>query len=152
MKWLSTITEAEEGQIRIEKMLLDENGQPQPTGEFETIDADSVVLALGQETNLSFLDKVDGLVINRGNVEVSMSMMTGHPGIFAGGDMIPGDRNVTVAIGHGKRAARHIDAWLRGEVLAEESPAELATFSRLNTWYYADAPKTVRPQLDLVRR
>ena len=44
-------------------------------------------------------------------------MMTGHAGIFAGGDMVPADRNVTVAIGHGKKAARHIDAWLRGEYL-----------------------------------
>ena len=41
-------------------------------------------------------------------------MMTGHPGIFAGGDMVPSERTVTVAVGHGKKAARHIDAWLRG--------------------------------------
>ena len=41
-------------------------------------------------------------------------MMTGHPGIFAGGDMVPAERTVTVAIGHGKMAARNIDAWLRG--------------------------------------
>ena len=36
------------------------------------------------------------------------------PGIFAGGDMVPAERTVTVAVGHGKKAARHIDAWLRG--------------------------------------
>ena len=41
-------------------------------------------------------------------------MMTGHPGIFAGGDMVPAERTVTVGVGHGKKAARHIDAWLRG--------------------------------------
>jgi 2-oxoacid:acceptor oxidoreductase delta subunit (pyruvate/2-ketoisovalerate family) len=39
-------------------------------------------------------------------------MMTGCPGVFAGGDMVPAERTVTVAAGHGKRAARHIDAWL----------------------------------------
>ena len=39
--------------------------------------------------------------------------MTGHLGIFAGGDMVPAERTVTVAIGHGKEAARNIDAWLR---------------------------------------
>lgn len=152
MKWLSTIAEADEGEIRIEKMTLDENGQPQPTGEFETVDADSVVLALGQETNLGFLENVEGLVMNRGNVEVDAAMMTGHAGIFAGGDMVPGERNVTVAIGHGKRAARNIDAWLRGEAPVDLPCAEPATFARLNTWYYADAPKTLRPHLDLVRR
>ena len=42
-------------------------------------------------------------------------MMSGYPGIFAGGDMVPAERTVTVAVGHGKKAARHIDAWLRGE-------------------------------------
>jgi 2-oxoacid:acceptor oxidoreductase delta subunit (pyruvate/2-ketoisovalerate family) len=79
-------------------------------------------------------------------------MMTGHPGVFAGGDMVPGERTVTVAIGHGKKAARAIDAWLRGERLQTPPKHEVATFERLNTWYYADAPKTVRPSLDIIRR
>ena len=43
------------------------------------------------------------------------TMMTDHPGIFAGGDMVPAERNVTVAVGHGKKAARCVDAYLRGE-------------------------------------
>jgi Pyruvate/2-oxoacid:ferredoxin oxidoreductase delta subunit len=79
-------------------------------------------------------------------------MMTGHPGIFAGGDMVPAERNVTVGIGHGKQAARHIDAWLRGEQYVPPVQHEVATFENLNTWYYADAPKTVRPMLDIIRR
>ncbi len=79
-------------------------------------------------------------------------MMTGFPGIFAGGDMVPSERTVTVAVGHGKKAARHIDAWLRGTAYAPAGKHELATFERLNPWYYADAPKTVRPTLDIARR
>jgi 2-oxoacid:acceptor oxidoreductase delta subunit (pyruvate/2-ketoisovalerate family) len=79
-------------------------------------------------------------------------MMTGHPGIFAGGDMVPSERTVTVAVGHGKKAARHIDAWLRGSTHAPPPKHAPATFERLNPWYYSDAPKTVRPQLDLARR
>lgn len=152
MKWLSTISEAEQGEIRIEKMALDENGYPQPTGEYESMPADSVVLALGQETDLSFLSGIKNLVIDKGVVQVDANMMTSVPGIFAGGDMVPGERNVTVAIGHGKKAARAIDAYLEGRVLESDGPQQPATFSRLNTWYYADAPKTVRPQLDIVRR
>lgn len=152
MKWLSTISEAEAGEIRIEKMKLDENGYPQPTGEYESIAADSVVLALGQETSLGFLASMPDLKTERGSVIVDRAMMTSVPGIFAGGDMVPGDRNVTVAIGHGKRAARAIDAWLRGEAAPAEEKAAPATFDRLNTWYYADAPQKVRPQLDIVRR
>jgi Pyruvate/2-oxoacid:ferredoxin oxidoreductase delta subunit len=78
--------------------------------------------------------------------------MTGHPGIFAGGDMVPGERTVTVGVGHGKRAARRIDAWLRGAADSRPPRHDLAAVESLNTWYYADAPASVRPQLDTARR
>ncbi len=152
MKWLTTVKEAGEATLMVEKMALDENGFPQPTGEFETIEADSLVLALGQDVDLGLLAVVPGLTFDNGSVAVDAGMMTGHPGIFAGGDMVPGERTVTVAIGHGKRAARHIDAWLRGEAYAPPPKHEVATFDKLNTWYYADAPKTVQPVLDILRR
>jgi NADPH-dependent glutamate synthase beta subunit-like oxidoreductase len=155
-KWLSTIKEAgmgEEGvDIMVEKMALDDKGFPQPTGEFERMPADSVVLALGQDSDLSLLGKVPELVIDKGLVQVDAAMMTGHPGIFAGGDMAGNERTVTVAIGHGKKAARAIDAWLRGETYAPAPKHEIATFERMNPWYYSDAPKTVRPVLDIIRR
>jgi 2-oxoacid:acceptor oxidoreductase delta subunit (pyruvate/2-ketoisovalerate family) len=95
---------------------------------------------------------VPGLEIDNGVVKVDDSMMTGHPGIFAGGDMVPGERTVTVGIGHGKLAARNIDTWLRGERWVHPTRHELATFDKLNPWYYSDAPKTVRPMLDLQKR
>jgi 2-oxoacid:acceptor oxidoreductase delta subunit (pyruvate/2-ketoisovalerate family) len=152
MKWLSTIKRVDEGVLTVEKMRLDEKGFPQPTGEFETLETDSLVLALGQDVDLSLLDGVPGLEIKDGTVQVTSNMMTGHAGIFAGGDMVPSERTVTVAVGHGKKAARHIDAWLGGAVYAAPEKHELASFDKLNTWYYADAPKTVRPMLEGVRR
>jgi 2-oxoacid:acceptor oxidoreductase delta subunit (pyruvate/2-ketoisovalerate family) len=152
MKWLSTIKRIEEGSITVEKMVLDDTGFPQPTSELETLAADSLVLALGQEVDLSLLDGVPGLSVKDGVVQVGPNMMTGCAGIFAGGDMVPSERTVTVAVGHGKKAARHIDAWLRGVPRVELEKHELASFDKLNTWYYADAPKTVRPMLELVRR
>jgi 2-oxoacid:acceptor oxidoreductase delta subunit (pyruvate/2-ketoisovalerate family) len=152
IRWLSTIREAGEASITVEKMILDEKGFPQPTGELETLEADSVVLALGQDVDLSLLKGVPGLVVRDGVVQVGPNMMTGYLGIFAGGDMVPSERTVTVAVGHGKKAARHIDAWLRGGRYAAPAKHELATFDKLNTWYYSDAPKTVRPTLDIVRR
>jgi NADPH-dependent glutamate synthase beta subunit-like oxidoreductase len=153
IKWLSTIKNiGDGGALTVEKMALDEKGFPQPTGEFETLEADSLVLALGQDVDLSLLDGVPGLQVKDGVVQVGPNMMTGHAGIFAGGDMVPSERTVTVAVGHGKKAARHIDAWLRGAVFVPPPKHEIATFDKLNTWYYADAPKTLRPQLDLVRR
>jgi NADPH-dependent glutamate synthase beta subunit-like oxidoreductase len=152
VKWLSTIREAGESSITVEKMTLDDKGMAQPTGEFETLQADSVVLALGQDVDLSLLDGVPGLSIEGGVVKVDGNMMTGHPGIFAGGDMVPGERTVTVGIGHGKLAARNIDAWLRGETWTHPPRPELATFDKLNTWYYTDAPHAQRPVLDMLRR
>jgi 2-oxoacid:acceptor oxidoreductase delta subunit (pyruvate/2-ketoisovalerate family) len=152
VKWLSTIKQADESSLTIEKMALDSKGFPQPTGEFETIEADSLVLALGQDVDLGLLEGVPGLLVSDGVVKVAANMMTGHPGIFAGGDMVPAERNVTVGIGHGKKAARHIDAWLRGEEHVPAPQREVATFENLNIWYYTDAPKTVRPMLDVIRR
>jgi NADPH-dependent glutamate synthase beta subunit-like oxidoreductase len=152
VKWLSTIREAGESSITVEKMALDEKGFPQPTGELETLEADSVVLALGQDVDLSLVDGIPGLEIEDGVVNVGPDMMTGHPGIFAGGDMVPGERTVTVGIGHGKLAARNIDAWLSGALWVHPPSHELASFDKLNTWYYSDAPKSQRPVLDQIRR
>jgi 2-oxoacid:acceptor oxidoreductase delta subunit (pyruvate/2-ketoisovalerate family) len=152
MMWLSTIARADEGKLTIEKMRLDDSGFPQPTGEFEDLAADSVVLALGQEAELSLLDGVPGVQIEDGVVTVGPDLMTGHPGIFAGGDMIPSDRTVTVAIGHGKKAARSIDNWLRRGTMRPAARHDVADPDRLNTWYYSDAPVTVRPRLELARR
>ena len=153
IKWLSTIKNmSDEGTLTVEKMALDATGFPQPTGEFETLESDSLVLALGQDVDLSLLNGVPGLEIKDGVVQVGTNMMTGRAGIFAGGDMVPSERTVTVAIGHGKKAARNIDAWLRGETYAPAPKHALAEFDKLNTWYYDDAPKMVRPTLDLARR
>ncbi len=153
IKWLSTIRNmADEGTLTVEKMTLDDKGFPQPTGEFETLEADSLVLALGQDVDLSLLDGVPGLEIRDGVAVVGPDMMTGFPGLFAGGDMVPSERTVTVAVGHGKKAARHIDAWLRDTRHAPPPKHELAAFDKLNTWYYSDASKTVRPMLDVARR
>jgi len=152
IKWLSTIKQAGEQAITIEKMALDAKGVPQPTGEFETLEADSVVLALGQDVDLSLLSRVPDMQVEDGVVKVGPNMMTSHPGLFAGGDMVPAERTVTVAIGHGKKAARHIDAWLRGGAWDPGPKHELAAYERLNTWYYSDASKTVRPVLDLQKR
>ena len=146
MMWLSTIARADGGKLTIEKMELDETGFPRPTGEFTELEADAVVLALGQETDLSLVGGAPGIAVSDGVVQVGDDQMTGHPGIFAGGDMVKGERTVTAGVGMGKRAARCIDAWLRGSAWRPPRPAPLAAFGRLNTWYYSDAPATVRPE------
>jgi 2-oxoacid:acceptor oxidoreductase delta subunit (pyruvate/2-ketoisovalerate family) len=152
MKWLSTIKRMDGGVLTVERMQLDEKGFPQPTGQLEKLEADSLILALGQDVDLSLLDGVPGLQIKDGVVQVASNMMTGYTGIFAGGDMVPSERTVTLAVGHGKKAARHIDAWLHGTIYDAPVKHELADASKLNSWYYADAPKTMRPTLEIARR
>jgi 2-oxoacid:acceptor oxidoreductase delta subunit (pyruvate/2-ketoisovalerate family) len=152
LKWLSTIVGTEGDVLTIERMELDDNGFPQPTGEIEELRADSVVLALGQEADLSLLGGIPEITVAGGVVPVGSDMMTGRPGIFAGGDIVAGARTLTDAIGHGKRAARAMDAWMAGRSLERPARHELATLEHLNTWYYADAPHAVRPRLDAARR
>jgi NADPH-dependent glutamate synthase beta subunit-like oxidoreductase len=152
MRWLSTIAYADGGSVRVERMRLDESGFPQPTGEYDELEADSVVLAIGQDVDRSIVDGLDGVGVVDGSVAVDPGMMTGRPGVFAGGDAVGSERTVTAAIGHGKRAARHIDAWLRGVAPEPRTRPELAAASRLHPWYYSDAPATVRPHLDAARR
>ena len=152
VKWLSTIKQADAGRLVLERMELDEDGFPQPTGELEELEADSLVLALGQETDLSLLDGAPGIEVAGGVVQVDERMMTGYPGVFAGGDMVPAERTVTTGVGHGKQAARCVDAWLRGAEFRHLPRPPVVGFDELNPWYYSDAPRTMRAQLDLVRR
>lgn len=151
--WLRTIKQVEADDIQVEVMTLDEKGKPVPTGQFESLKADTVILAVGQDPESEWLRKVPGVsVLKDGSIEVDEQLMTGHSGLFAGGDMIPANRTVTTAVGHGKKAARHIDAFLRRTQYVKRPAPPIATFEKLNTWYYTDAPKSIQPQLDHLRR
>ncbi|MDO5746656.1 MAG: NAD(P)-binding protein [Actinomycetaceae bacterium] len=152
MRWLSTIKHVDSGTMKIEKMELDDHGFPQPTGEYEELGADSLVMALGQDADLSLIENAKGIDIDDGVVQVNSQMMTGIDGVFAGGDMVPSERTVTVAIGHGKKAARYIDAYLRGSQYQPSAKHPEATFDRMTPWYYADAPHQVRERLEGARR
>ncbi len=148
INWLRTITAFDGPELQVEAMELDESGFPQPTGRFETLAADTVILALGQETDTAFLREVRGVEFERdGTVRVSPSLMTGCPGVFAGGDMVPSERTVTVGVGHGKKAARHIDAWLRNSAAASPPKHDLASFEKLHLWYFGDAARRQQPEL-----
>src|SRR5512132_3099457 len=146
--WLRTIATFDGPELEVELMELDESGYPQPTGRFETLAADTVILALGQESDTAFLRRVPGVEFEPdGTVQVSTSLQTGSPGLFAGGDMVPSEQTVTVGVGHGKKAARHIDAWLRGAAAGSAPKHELASFDKLHLWYFGDNPRTQQPEL-----
>ena len=151
-RWLSTIAAIDGDHVVLEEMRLDEQGFPQPTGRFEELAADCVVLALGQSSDLSLVAGLGGVVVEDGVIKVGKDLMTAHPGVFAGGDAVAAERTVTEAIGAGKRAAHGIDAWLRNEAPPARERHVLAGFEMLNTWYYADAPKSERRRLEAARR
>jgi 2-oxoacid:acceptor oxidoreductase delta subunit (pyruvate/2-ketoisovalerate family) len=150
--WLRSIAKADDAKLTLEVMELDQQGRPKPTGRFETIEADTVVLALGQKTDTRFLRNLSDIrVLDNGTIAVDGHMMTGYPGLFAGGDMVPGEQSVSRATGHGKQAARHIDAYLRGAEYVKPASHPLATFDRVNPWYYTDAEQSKQPTLALAR-
>ena len=149
INWLHTITAFDGPQMTVEVMELDDQGYPQPTGQLETLAADTLILALGQDADTGFLRQVPGVEFKRdGTVEVSASMMTGCPGLFAGGDMVPAERTVTVGTGHGKKAARFIDAYLGMHHAAPGAKHEVAEFGLLHPWYFTDACPRPEPERD----
>ena len=153
IKWLTSIREIVGPTLAVEAMELDAEGRPRPTGRVETLSADAVVLALGQQTDSGFLRKIPGVAfLADGTVQVSAAMMTGHPGVFAGGDAVPSERTVTAAIGHGKQAARHIDAWLRGGAYSPPPKHPLVSFDMLHLPVYSDAARAEQPVLPPARR
>ena len=145
--WLRTIKNIDSSSMTVEKMDI-VSGKPVPTGEFETLEADSLILALGQDTETDFLKGIEGIEFkDDSTVIVDSQMMTGHAGIFAGGDMVPSERTVTIATGHGKKAARNIDAWLNRGVYEKTPNNPLIPIEKLHVWYRTDAPP--KPQTHL---
>jgi formate dehydrogenase (NADP+) beta subunit len=74
--------------------------------------------------------------------------MTGAAGIFAGGDMLPGEnRSATIAIGHGKKAARTINSFLENQQFVKGDKHPTAGFRKLHMWYKTDAPQKAQEKL-----
>ncbi len=151
--WLRTIKSIDRREVTVEVMAIGADGRPEPTGEIETLEADDLIMALGQDTDTGFLQKVEEIEMEKdGTVIVDANMMTGRRGLFAGGDMVPSERTVTVAVGHGKKAARHIDAYLRGTVYAPPPKHPVVGFDRLHVWYHTDNIRQSESHRDPVER
>lgn len=136
-------------QLTLEKMKV-EKGKTVGTDEFETLQGNSLILALSQESETSFLRSINDMIItDDGMVNVNAERMTGHAGIFAGGDMLPGEqRSATIAIGQGKKAAKYIDAFVRGQKYQKPDKHPTAGYRKLHMWYKTEAPKKEQEKLD----
>ena len=82
-----------------------------------TLEADACILAIGQQADLSFLKPSDGVALNpSGTIRVDpATLATSAPGVYAGGDVAFGPRNLIEAVANGKRAARSIHEHLARE-------------------------------------
>jgi NADPH-dependent glutamate synthase beta subunit-like oxidoreductase len=153
VRWLTSIKEVAGPSLTVEVMELGPDGRPHPTGHFEMLSTDTVLLALGQESESGFLRGIPGVDVQAdGTVIVAPNMMTGHPGIFAGGDMVPSERTVTGAVGHGKKAARAIDAWLRDKSYEPPPTRPIVSFEMLNLPIYSDAERREQRALPAATR
>jgi formate dehydrogenase (NADP+) beta subunit len=126
-------------------------GKAEPTGEELLLEAGAIIFAMGQDVDSSLYKDIEGVEAKAdgGIVINNITRMTGHEGIFAGGDMLPGEqRSSTIAIGQGKKAAKNIDAWLRGETYQKPPKPPTAGYKRLHMWYQTEAPATVQPRLN----
>ncbi len=151
--WLRSINSIEGASMKIELMELDADGRAHGTGRYETLQADDLILALGQDSDSAFLKQIEGIQFQEdGTVIVSEHMMTGHAGIFSGGDMVPSERTVTTAVGHGRKAAQNIDAWLRGTTPASPKKPQLASFEKLRLWYFTTAEQRPQPRRETGER
>lgn len=134
--------------ITLEKMKV-EKGKAIGTGEMEQINADVLIIANRQEVDAGFLNALKGIVINNdGTLVIDNQRMTGFEGIFAGGDLLPGEnRSSTIAIGHGKKAARYINAYLQKQPYAKPDKHPTAGYRKLHMWYKTDAPQKEQDKL-----
>jgi NADPH-dependent glutamate synthase beta subunit-like oxidoreductase len=120
------------------------------------LEGDTVILAIGQTSDLSFITPEDGIEITRrGTIAVDPdTLATTAPGIFAGGDVAFGPRNIIAAVCDGHKAALSIDQYLqerriqvrRRSWMTPVNLEELASFGRL------DIPRRRPPALPLERR
>lgn len=148
VKLLKSIRSISKNRITLEQMKV-EKGKAIGCNEFEAVDADVLIVANKQETDAGFLRSVTGMVINEdGTIKIDTQRMSGYPGIFAGGDMLPGEnRSATIAIGHGKKAAKYIDAFLRADTYQKPDKHPTAGYRKLHMWYKTDAPQKEQDKL-----
>lgn len=135
--------------------VFDENGRFNPafSDEEKIIPCDSVILAIGQQADLSFIDAEDGVQVTpRGILKINEDLSTTAPGVFAGGDVAFGPRILVEAVANGHRSARSIHLYLSGKT----EKTELRRFRILPNWKmprnFLTTPRQKMPMLAANRR
>ncbi len=126
-------------------------------GSEETVPCDTVVLAIGQSADLSWIRPEDDLKVTpRGTLQTDpQTMATSRPDVFAGGDVAFGPRIIITAVAEGKKAAKSIARYLTGKVPAEPVQARTTIYDRMAYSMPENFEKLARrspPTLPLERR
>jgi ferredoxin len=98
--------------------VFDQDGRFNPafSSEEKVIGCENVILAIGQQADLSFVQQADGIEVTpRGILKIDENLMTTAPGVFAGGDVAFGPRILVEAVANGHRSARSIHTYLSGK-------------------------------------
>jgi NADPH-dependent glutamate synthase beta subunit-like oxidoreductase len=140
--------------------VFDENRRFNPQfieGTEETVDCDTVVLAIGQSPDLAWIKPEDNLKLTpRGTLQTDpATLATSRADVFAGGDAAFGPRIIITAVAEGKRAAKSIAKFLTGKVPAEPRQARVTIFDTQRYRMKPDYEKIERqapPALPLDRR
>ncbi len=140
--------------------VFDENRRFNPQfieGSEEVVSCDTVVLAIGQAADLSWVRPEDDLKVTpRGAIQTDpVTLATSRPDIFAGGDLAFGPRIIITAIAEGQRAARSIAKYLTGRVPEPKRKARVTIYPTDSYRMAADYEKLVRrppPSLPIERR
>jgi NADPH-dependent glutamate synthase beta subunit-like oxidoreductase/2,4-dienoyl-CoA reductase-like NADH-dependent reductase (Old Yellow Enzyme family) len=147
--------------IRMELGEPDESGRRRPipvNGSNFTTAAETIITAIGEKPDLTFLSKKGGFRISRaGTLEVDpLSLATGIPGVFAGGDVAHGPSTAVEAIAAGKQAAASIDCYLQGkDPQPGKEPYPVVTFEEVMSFGAKEGEKRRRvamPTLSLKGR
>lgn len=114
-------------------------------GSEATIEATTVLVAVGEEPDPSILPEGAGIEVSAfaGIVADPRTLSTGHAGVFAGGDVVSGPKTIIDAVASGRRAAGAIHEYLSG---ARDGEAEIMATVRYKT------PPEVSLRLDLEPR
>jgi len=120
------------------------------------VSATNVILAVGQETELTGWDSV--INVGQSLVRVDANLSTNRPGVFAGGDVTPADRFVSTAIGQGKRAALSIDKYITKQPSQgysskqTEGSEDKVSYQEINTFYFPEKTREGKGTVSVEQR
>jgi len=138
------------------RSVVDETGRFNPSyhdGSEHVLEGDTIILAIGQASDLSWIQEEDGIETTaRGLIKVdSATLATTAPGVYAGGDVAFGPRIIIDAVANGQKAARSIEKYLKRELRIKKIWKSEEIIHRMPE-NFDTIPRQKPPVIDINRR